>query len=113
VTEELEELIAFLTDCMDEDERIAQAVIAQQHRDLVIDMLATGSLGVHRHALHVAHWDPARVLVQVAASRRILGAWRRQREEDDPAVFLAGDTIPLAMAQPYAGWHGWREEWRA
>lgn len=70
-------------------------------------------------ARHIARWDPARVLAEITterrdieAKRRIMEAWRRQIEDDDPAVYLAGDILPKLLALSYAGHPGYREEWR-
>ncbi len=57
-------------------------------------------------------FHPKRQLAEVDAKRRILDAWRTQIEEDDPAVYLAGDIIPKLLALPYADRPGYRDEWR-
>jgi hypothetical protein len=86
---------------------------------------------------HIARHDPARVLAEVAAKRAIVELHSPTNEEEhgSPQGFLGGgrygyiepacitcgtfdeyavpwpcDTIK-ALAQPYAGRPGWREEW--
>lgn len=72
-------------------------------------------------AEHIAQWDPARVLAECAAKRKIIEAWRdADRDAADPeyeaeqqvaAITSAFDDALLALAQPYAGRPGWRPEW--
>jgi hypothetical protein len=60
-------------------------------------------------AMHIARWDPARVLAEVEAKRRIL-------DMVVPGNYYGGygeaylDAV-RELAQPYAGRPGWREEW--
>lgn len=79
-------------------------------------------------ARHVAHFDPARILAECAAKRRLVMACRDARPDlhflgrrtggvadfplspRDPHQ-LAAVTLAL-MALPYAGHHDYREEWR-
>lgn len=80
-------------------------------------------------ARHVATFDPARVLADIAAKRAIVNAWAGAAEavaltggeEPDPddaqAVYLNGladglRTACLRLALPYAGHEDYREEWR-
>jgi hypothetical protein len=57
-----------------------------------------------QEAAHIVRWDPARVLAEVQAKRRIL----------DEFSWEAGETRAIMhLAQPYAGQPGWQEEWRA
>lgn len=90
-------------------------------------------------AMHIARWDPARVLAEVEAKRRTLDAWRAANADPHPGIpcenwpgqgaenrdpydscthHLAApprtpDHVVRLLAQPYAGRPGWREEWRA
>jgi len=52
---------------------------------------------------HVLRWDPARVLADIDAKRRLLD-WEDQWGEDDHTARL--------LALPYAGAEGWQERWR-
>jgi hypothetical protein len=58
--------------------------------------------------MHIARWDPARVLAEVEAKRKILSMY-----EDYTAERRHLGPVIWALAQPYAGRPGWREEWRA
>jgi hypothetical protein len=60
---------------------------------------------------HAVRWDPARVLAEVEAKRRIL-------DLVTPGDYFGGFgeayvQVVQLLAQPYAGRDGWREEWRA
>lgn len=62
-------------------------------------------------AMHIARWDPARVLAEVQAKRRIL-------DMVAPGDYIGGYGeayvhVVHELAQPYAGQPGWREEWDA
>lgn len=139
----MDELIAWLRQQLDNDERVARA--AQQctpgrwhstdEGGLYSDdtggngYFASGpwDTGVQDDvAEHIVRWDPARVLAEVEAKRRIL-------DEALPLVTQVADALDdvadsqfsaparepyvpelllKTLAQPYAGWPGWREEWR-
>jgi hypothetical protein len=69
-------------------------------------------------AEHIAEHDPARVLREIEAKRRLLGLHDRQNHqcvaEDGPSQWHAKDpcaTLRL-LALPYADRPGFREEWR-
>lgn len=72
-----------------------------------------------KDAAHIAHHDPARVLREVEAKRRMLGIHRPYVPEPDQAclgcaggiMFSACPVIRL-LALPYADRPGYREEWR-
>jgi hypothetical protein len=80
-----------------------------------------------RHAEYIAYWDPARVLADIAAKRRIIGWCREVVGErrminygtfgclkDDPealAVTLAMETL-RNLAAPYAEHPDFQPEWR-
>jgi len=61
--------------------------------------------------MHIARWDPARVLAEVEAKRSRIGflvlLLGDPEIEDEAKMLLRFET------QPYAGQPGWREEWRA
>jgi hypothetical protein len=80
------------------------------------------------NAEHIARWDPARVLAEVEAKRRILdvilayeakidGEWGCCHSADAIGAGRCPEIDPneihalRLLAQPYAGWPGWREEW--
>lgn len=64
---------------------------------------------------HIARWDPARVLAEVAAKRRIIEHVVRGRAyywDTDNTLFPPGLAILGALALPYADRPGYRDEWR-
>jgi uncharacterized protein DUF6221 len=78
--------------------------------------------------MHIARWDPARVLAEVEQERRDIEAKRRildwltrvdeYMDRDDMSWHRLGGAIDTddavrLLAQPYAGRPGFREEWRA
>lgn len=130
------DLIHFLRDRLDEDEQIAQDAAGlaavrrhwtRQALSCVVDA-TDGGLIVYgegaptsEQAQHIARWNPARVLAEVAAKRQIIdgvtarldptgddGGWTSVEFETDE---MAGETLRL-LALPYADRPGYREEWR-
>lgn len=74
---------------------------------------------------HIVRWDPARVLAEVDAKRRILDLAddisgldmsvdldRRVGTRDMVAEPYAGEVLIKLLALPYAGRDGYREDWR-
>ena len=134
----VDELLAFVRACLDEDERVALAAVDQggigrsgekhwhrihsDHRALIGDM--AGNVVIHGidetwspssyQAEHIVRWDPARVLAKIKADRAILDWCERGiRVTEDDCYQLGVDDVVRLLAQPYAGRPGWREEWRA
>lgn len=115
----VDELIAFVRQQLDEDEGLARTAFAE-HNDAVDEWhepwSGTVEIGPHEDDLncndsgvsrHIVNWDPARVLAEVEAKRRILDMYAdytAERRHLAPVIW--------ALAQPYAGREGWREEWR-
>jgi hypothetical protein len=76
-------------------------------------------------ATYIARWDPARVLDEVAFGRADIEAKREligviveyEQTVSGDSGFTVGELVApsalLLLAQPYAGWDGWREEWHA
>lgn len=69
---------------------------------------------------HIARWDPARVLAEVQAKRRIIDLHEGDHEcstydhngEIDNCTWVIGDCSTLRLlASVYAGRPGWRSEW--
>jgi hypothetical protein len=59
-------------------------------------------------------FDPARVLAEVAAQRKLLDLiheWARNCPAPAGNEAAIAHWMRLALAQPYAGRPGWREEW--
>jgi len=119
-------VVTWLRAQLDEDERVArftdgQSWIADGDEVRIRDDdgdLVVGCIRRWSHAEHIARHDPARVLAEVDAKRRILdhhplSEWR----VDPPACATCNDmehpchTLKL-LALPYADRPGYREEWR-
>ena len=64
-------------------------------------------------AVHIATWDPARVLAECEAKRRIIETARLMIDRYAGGMLLdfARETIRI-QALPYADRPGYREEWR-
>lgn len=111
----MDELTRWLGEQLDEDERIARAakpgpwhedggvVYATHPTDEVVDYSES--------AEHIARHDPARVLREIEAKRRILG------RVNSHATIMGWDEIHgdllRSLALPYADRPGFREEWRS
>jgi hypothetical protein len=126
----MDDLIAFLRAQLDEDERVAREA-GQDRPDWKFDHAFDGhypysrELGISAgttqapgyvdppQAEHIARWDPARVLAEVEAKRRILDDYEREDLTLSPEHWSTLEDVIRALAQPYAGRPGWREEWRA
>ena len=128
-----DDLSTWLRAQLDEDERVALAAAgcyggdAVWRRGTLVDpdygadeflhihdrTLAAGLPGDDEDPLrvaeldHMARHDPARVLADVDAKRRILGVIDRMYAEPG-----AGDSLVRLLALHYAGQPGYRDEWR-
>lgn len=102
----MDELITWLHAQLDEDERVAQRACEWTWRPELANEFVS--------AEHIARWDPARVLVEVEANRRILD-WAVQAIQvtEADSYQLGVEDVVRMVAQPYAGREGWREGWRA
>ena len=102
----MNDLIAFLAARLDEDEAVARRAAGGSPRET--------NLGI---ALFIGRFNPARVLREVEADRRLLAEW--QKAETDPAIddqWNAGLAAGLRMAvQIRAARHSdhpdYRQEW--
>ena len=143
----VDELITWLRAQLDEDERVARAasvgpwltkradsvyadettVVLQpgplpDWATLVVPPQEEGGEGIDPgNAEHIARWDPARVLAEIDAKRRILEIHhhiecQHDRYGPDGDCAECGNEYPCEtvhlLAQPYAGHDGWREEWQ-
>lgn len=118
----MRDLVGFLRARLDEDEAHAKMAFADHNDagpewseiwsgavelgDQSGDLLITNDLGVSRH---IARHDPARVLAEVEAKRRIVaavgglsGQWCDE---------IGGRVLGL-LALPYANHPDYREDWR-
>jgi hypothetical protein len=139
----MDELIAFLTACLDEDERVAREADSgrwlPEDKGITFEYRADDFHGGEAQARlvadtranqwHIASWDPARVLAEVEAKRRILDlhAPINGYDPNGPVCSTCGETgnpgdemlvvrwpCPTVrlLAQPCAARPGWREEWQ-
>ena len=122
----MDDLVQWLTACLDEDERIARAVedrSAPWDGEWVADgdnaaRTRNGHVLFYGHGdrslkpglvAHVAAHDPARVLREIDAKRKIVERYTWLREHGD----MGGLTWVLkALALPYADRDGYQESWR-
>jgi hypothetical protein len=113
----MSEMITWLRQQLDDDERVARAAKAEPW-----NFYSDGHYGAVAEFLN--RWDPtdpARVLAEVEAKRRILDEHAPDDADlerkyctrcgDWPTVEWPCPTVRL-LAQPYAGRDGWRDEWR-
>jgi Family of unknown function (DUF6221) len=98
----MSDLTDFLLARLAEDEAVASATLANfgLARDLKGPMLA-----------HVTHFDPARILAECEAKRRIVGLKAQPSDPYTPGGYVT-DEILLALAQVYADHPDYRKEWR-
>lgn len=119
----MSDLVDFLLAAIAEDERIATSTTPVPERRLWVVGELGGDAAVERaagegmvndfvaremwdkDAEHVSRWDPARVLAECEAKRRILELHRDLVDLDDRATLRY-------LALPYADREGYREEWR-
>ncbi|HEY3261295.1 MAG TPA: DUF6221 family protein [Pseudonocardiaceae bacterium] len=134
----MNDLITWLRAQLDDDERVTQAcaevypapwdmsdrghtalvradepdfrIVAELEQSSAID----GWLGERLE--HIARWDPARVLAEVDAKRRILDMWADAQSAEFPDYWggyaTALDDVVRQLALPYADRPGFRAEWR-
>lgn len=61
---------------------------------------------------HIARHDPARVLREIDAKRRVIVGLQHLLRGDDPFVTSIADDSLRALAEPYADRPGYRDQWR-
>jgi hypothetical protein len=119
-------LIPFLRARLNEDAKIARSVTDQQTVESLDAALSIAQpdatpAGVRAIATHVVRWDPARVLAEVAAKRRIIelcgGAIEAGEIDpnttwnDDAAGAVVGEQVLRIMTQAYVGHPGYDPAW--
>jgi hypothetical protein len=131
---DVDDLFAFVRRLVDEDERVALAA-SDGDPSWVIRKPEPGDPSWYSPTLlgkslisscdpatltpeegeHIARWDPARVLAEVKAKRRMLDRCEHDLRSfvGSPAQVATSYLVVKQLAQPYAGQDGWREEWRA
>ena len=117
------EIVEFLRARLDEDEqrwRDIAAKVAADRGSFVVLGLAHPELAAGDCPSDLGEIDPARVLREVEAKRRIVEELTARERADDSEEGLwhkvgydraAFDVLRL-LALPYADRDGWREEWR-
>lgn len=133
----MDDLIAFLCARIAEDEQRAQACcpvrwvvgpfgVQVDPAEIRDNKLAYGNLGYvagsdpnelgFAYREHIARHDPARVLAEVDAKRRIIAEYERFAAERRRMMggWDPGDVSPIlaALALPYADQPGYRQEWK-
>jgi hypothetical protein len=133
----MDDLITWLRTQLDDDERVAREATQGKWRwadpggpvkmalvagtwpieQMVVPSRTPDVYPSHHDAEHIARWDPARVLAEVDAKRRImahigmvaLSPWQIKL----PEGYLEDlDRILRFLALPYADREGYRDEWR-
>jgi hypothetical protein len=132
----MDDLVTWLRAQLDDDERVARAadsgrwlpedkgITFEYRADDFHDGEAQARLVADTRAnqWHIARWDPARVLAEVDAKRRILDRYEDAlaRQQDPEHSQVAAhvqveeyeDWILPSLALPYADRPGYRDEWR-
>jgi len=113
------DLVAFLRARLDEDERIARACDGHTTFDgtgIVPGATARGPVMAvlpSHVATHIARHDPARVLAEVDAKRRIIDGLAEALDRHADYItgtFTVEDVLRL-LALPYRDHPGYRPEW--
>ena len=119
----MSDLVEFLRARLDEDEQRARAAAEYQGYDrwvvsevayegILVGSLVDGMLGMATPTTrHIARWDPARVLAEVDAKRRIVDRCEHYQTYEDYGWALADEVLSL-LALPYDCHPDYREEWR-
>ncbi len=102
----------FLLAQLAEEERGARILLGTYDDHMAT--IQTGRTTMYALAPHFARWDPARVLAECEAKRRIVEECRGWMEEpgDDYGARALADTVLRHLALSYAGRRCYREEWR-
>lgn len=119
-----DDLITWLRAQLDADERVARAAtpgpwvwlagrVFQEHGDDRIVVPTVNDLAVvePEDLAHIARHDPARVLAEVQAKRRLVSEAEHYLNYEDHGLPLA-EWILTFLALPYADVPGYRDEWR-
>jgi uncharacterized protein DUF6221 len=120
------DLLQWLRAQLDEDERIARGAdpgpwgssSLGRHDQAAIRTGAPTSLiqfdgsRAAANGLHVARHDPARVLREIDAKRRMLDECERAVDYDSRGMLSMAEDFLRLLAIPFADRPGFREEWR-
>ncbi|WP_406444497.1 DUF6221 family protein [Streptomyces sp. NBC_01613] len=122
----MDDLVQWLGEQLDEDTERAttaaeedgpdwrydgHAVVTRREGDLV----AVGSQEFMEpfRGEHIAEWDPARVLREIDAKRRVITGLQHLTHSEDPFVSSIADDSLRLLAEPYADRPGYQESWRS
>lgn len=134
------DLVAFIRAQLDEDERVARRAGGIRDLEWTYDRETFHVISGRGQSIaarkpegnpindvdgeHIARHDPARVLAEVDAKRRILDAWEHALKYDGVVKFggwescidmcpeAVLDNVVKLLALPFAGRPGFREEWK-
>jgi len=125
----VDDLITWLRDCLDREAEVAQvadALTASPWMSAGTAVkcgeqfpVAMATDGERATAEHIAMQDPAHTLARIDSDRTLvarlegllLHVTSPNYADSRTAAWTTGSL--KAIAQRYAGWDGWREEWRA
>lgn len=115
------DLITWLRAQLDDDEGVARKAAAFPYEEptdapwererVITDSLGGNSRAAATHRIVAIFANPARVLAEVDAKRRILDALEPEASGESLDARFHAHLIRL-LALPYAGRDGYREEWR-
>jgi hypothetical protein len=116
----VDELVAFVRRCLDEDERVVRQMMAEPGGFYLEP--ETDSVNIMTVGAFVYRWPPKRVLAEVEAKRRMLDEYEealaQSKELRDTPHSIQGSVRLLSalrfvklLAQPYAGQDGWDPRW--
>jgi hypothetical protein len=133
-----DDLIAFIRAQLDDDERVAREATAGpwtttgnggithdgpslSQTNPAFGRYVVASVGAYDRgcpnradAEHIARHDPGRVLAEVAAKRAVLDLFDASTDQQlHPDAWVVMKQAVIALAQPYTGRAGWREESQA
>jgi hypothetical protein len=113
----MDDLVTWLRAQLDEDERVARSAASfpyqapsnapWERERIIAERVGGRSRAVATHRIVATFANPARVLAEVDAKRRILDEAIRLESYDSEFQFLE------LLALPYADRPGYLEEWRA
>ncbi|SCL43181.1 hypothetical protein GA0074692_6751 [Micromonospora pallida] len=124
----MDDLVTWIRQQLDDDERLARAAYQPNWRWYTEDKVVVTKqddageceqwipVGTRSDGAHMARHDPARVLAEVDAKRRLLTQFELRgnsvRGIVQPSTGGVWDDLLRMLALPYADRSGYRSEWR-
>lgn len=107
----MDELVAWLREQLDDDQEMASKAVEYRRFPTYGELDRSLTPRVRGH---IARWEPARVLAEVEAKRRIIDRCLEGIAEDEWVRNLSplAEGVILHLAQPYADRPGFKDEWR-